>query len=180
LSGEAISSLPTAVTINGQADYTVVSQATGIPGAPYRSVKALASLVAGLNPTTTATAIEYIAGGSGGPLGKGLSGYLVAPYSGTIASVTLLANTMGSIQVNIWRCSANQFDAGATHPVASDSICGSNPPRIVNGVIYTDIGLAGWQKLFNTGDIFAYNIDSTSNVIGQITLSIGVTKTSIP
>ena len=179
MSGETISSLPQAITINGLTDYTIISQATGNPSAPYVSKKANALQFASINPTATVTAIEFIvAANLGYTLNTGLAGYLVAPYSGTIQSATMLANITGSIAVNIWKCSAAQFDAGATHPVAADTICGAAPPTITSGVKYNSTTLPGWTTNFVSGDVFAFNVDSTSGIISQVTLSISVLKTS--
>ena len=179
MSGETISSLPQAVSINGLTDFTVVSQATGNPSAPYVSRKATALLLAAINPVSTATAIEFILSSNPGyTLKPGLAGYLVAPYGGILTGVTLLANVTGSIVVNIWKCTAGQFDAGVTHPVPADTICGTFPPTITSGVKYNDTTLSGWTTTFIGGDVLALNVDSTSGSISQVTLSLSVLKTS--
>ena len=180
MSGETISSLPQAVGINGLTDFTVVSQATGNPSAPYVSRKATALLLAGLSPIATATAIEFIVKGSPGHvLGTGLAGYLVAPYGGVINGYAMLADASGSIAVDIWRCSYAQFDAGVTHPVLADSICGGNLPAIVSDVKVQGAA-TGWITAFSPNDVLAYNVYSTSGTISQLTLSLNVTKTTVP
>ena len=180
MANETISQLPTAITISGN-DLLEISQYTGAPGTGYTSKKISPLLLAGIVPTATVTAIEFIAMGNPGyTLNTGLAGYLVAPYGGTINAATLLANTTGSIVVNIWKCTNAQFDAGLTHPVAGDTICGTAPPTITAGVKYYSTALPGWHTVFNGGDVFAFNVDSTSGSIAQITLSLSVTKTTLP
>jgi hypothetical protein len=180
VANETISQLPTAITISGN-DILEISQYTGAPGTGYTSKKISPLLLAGIAPVATITAVEFIAAGNTGyRLNTGLAGYLVAPYGGLIRSVTLLADTTGTIVINIWKCSNAQFDAGITHPVAGDTICGSTPPTITSGVKSLNTSLAGWTTAFSGGDVFAFYVDSTSGTISQITLSISVTKTTLP
>jgi hypothetical protein len=180
MANETISQLPPAIAISGN-DLLEISQYTGAPGTGYTSKKISPILIAGVSPVATATAIEFVATGNVGyTLNTGVAGYLVAPYGGTISAVTLLANTIGSIAISIWKCTNQQFDAGVTHPVAGDTICSAAPPTITVGVKYHDTSLPGWTTVFNGGDVFAFNVDSTSGTIAQITLSLNVTKTTLP
>ena len=180
MANETISQLPPAIAISKN-DLLEISQYTGAPGTGYVSKRISPVLIAGISPVATATAIEFVASGNTGyTLNTGLAGYLVAPYGGTINGATLLANRVGSIVVNIWKCTAAQFDAGVTHPVAGDTICGGSPPTITAGVKYFSTALPGWNIIFNGGDVLAFNVDSTSGAISQITLSLSVTKTTLP
>jgi hypothetical protein len=178
MADEPISVLPPAISVNIN-DLLLISQATGNPSAPWVSKRVTINQVAGLSTLTTATAIEFIIKSNPGyAINTGLAGYLVAPFGGNILSATLLANITGSLTVNIWRCSNSQFDAGITHPVAADTICGGSPPAIVSGVIYNSPNVNGWNTAFSPGDVFAFNVDSASGSISQATLSLNVTKST--
>lgn len=180
--GESISQIPQqALTVDGLRDVLEISQYTGNPSALYVTRKINPLLLAGLAATTTATAIEFIVKSNPGyQITTGLAGYLVAPYGGIINGYAMLANTAGSISIDIWRCSYAQFDAGITHPAAGDSICGGQPPAIVSGVKAANNVPSGWTVNFNAGDVFAYDVLSTSGSMFQVTLSLNVTKTTIP
>jgi hypothetical protein len=181
VANETISQLPLSININGTKDLLEISRYTGAPGTGYTSMKIPPALIAGLSPITTATAIEFIIGASPGyTLNTGLAGYLTAPYGGTINSASMVASDTGSITVDIWLCTYLQFDAGVTHPVAGDSICGGNPPAITSGVKYTNASLLGWTTAFSAGNVFAFNVSSTSHTISQVTLTLNVTKTTLP
>jgi hypothetical protein len=174
-----INALPLATTVSAVNDFLPLEHSNG--DGTYTTKKATPSQVAGLSPTQTVTALEVILQANAGyNLNTGLAGYMIAPYGGTINSVTMVANITGSIVVDVWRCNSSIFDASVTHPVAADSICASAKPTITAGVYYKDAILTGWTKDFTGGDIFAFNVSSTSGSISKVTLSLNVTKTSIP
>ena len=174
-----INQLPLSLTVSGPNDFIAVDHANG--DGTYTTKKVAPNLVAGLSPTTTLTAIEFIAkANTGYPLNTGLQGYLVAPYSGEINSATLLSDVAGTVALDIWKCSAAVFDAGITHPAAGDSICAGTPPALTNAVLSNNATLAGWATTFNAGDILAFNLNSTDREITSLTLALSVTKTSTP
>jgi hypothetical protein len=174
-----IHDLPLSIVLSGANDYVPVDRSNG--DGTYTTYKIVPGLIAGLSPATTLTGIEFIASANVGyPLNTGNQGYLVAPFSGTINSYALLADTAGTLTLDIRKCVPGLFDAGVTHPVAADTICGGSPPALVAASIISGAPAAGWTVAFNTGDVLAFNITSTDRLISQITLALSVTKTSIP
>jgi hypothetical protein len=174
-----INQQPQSLTISGANDWLVIDHNNG--DGTFTTKKVRPNLVAGLSTVTTATALEFIASANVGyPLNTGMQGYLVAPYSGVINSYTLLANISGDLVLDIWKCPAVTFDAGVTHPVSGDSICGGTLLTLSSASIATGATPAAWTADFNAGEILAFNIVSTDRKISQITLALNVTKTSIP
>jgi len=173
-----INQLPLTNVVSGANDYLAIDHSNG--DGTFTTKRVVPNLIAGLSPTQTLTAIEFIMGVNGYHILTGLAGYLVSPYTGIINSVTILANISGNISVDIWKCANSAFDAGITHPVSSDSICGGNIPALIGSAIYNNALLSGWNRAFNAGDVFAFNVNSTAGIISQLTLSMSVTKTSTP
>ena len=181
MANETISQLPLAIGIDGANDLLEISQYTGAPGTGYTSKRISPALIAGVSPVATATAIETVIGANPGyTLNTGLAGYLTAPYGGIINSASMIANVTGSVVVDIWMCPYAVFDAGVTHPVVADSITGSTPPTITSGVKYLSTNLSGWTTAFAAGNVLAFNVKSTSGTISKVTLTLNVTKTTLP
>ena len=96
------------------------------------------------------------------PITVGLKGYVEVPFTGVLTQVDLVADRIGSIVINLWKCTYAQFDAGATHPVAADKITATTPPTIASGVKSTDSTLNLWNTTLTAGDVLAFNVDSVS------------------
>jgi len=121
------------------------------------------------------SALVAILDGGGVVLTTGLKGYVEVPFACTLTQVDLLADRIGSIVINIWKCTYAQFDAGATHPVVGDKITASAPPTITTGVKSADPTLAGWTKTIAAGDILAFNVDSVAT-IQRVTVTLQYTR----
>jgi hypothetical protein len=78
----------------------------------------------------------------------------------TINQVTMLLDQTGSIVVDIWKCTYAQFDSGATHPVAADSITASDTPTISSNTKMQDSTLTGWNTAIPAGSVLAFNVKS--------------------
>lgn len=95
-----------------------------------------------------------------------------APYTGTIQGVTLLADQVGSIQVDIWK------DTYANYPPTdADSITAAAVPAITAAVKYQDATLTGWTTAVTSGDCLRFNVDSCTT-IRRCTLILKVAKTA--
>jgi len=101
----------------------------------------------------------FIVDGGGSPITTGQKGHLDVPFPCTVQQVLLLADQVGSIKVDIWRDTYDNFP-----PTNGDSICGGNEPEIAGGRKYRDSVLAGWTKNFDKGDILAFNVDSCTSI----------------
>lgn len=122
--------------------------------------------------------IDYVIEGVGGVPSAGVHGTgIVVPFDCTITEVVVNGNnSAGSVVVDIWKCSEANYDGGATHPVAGDSITGGNKPTIVGGSKYTDTSLVGWTVALTQGDVIWYNIDSIGTFTA-ITIALKVRRT---
>jgi hypothetical protein len=131
----------------------------------------------GATGSTGVSGAEFIMDGGGSTLGTGVKGYLQVPFGSTITEVTLLADQSGSITVDLWKCTYSQFDAGATHPVAGDSITASDVPAIASATKFDDTTLTGWTTTITAGDILAYDVKVASVSITRVTVILRLTRT---
>lgn len=108
--------------------------------------------------------------GSGAVLTTGVKGYKSFPSAGTIVGVRLLADTTGSIVMDIWK------DTYANYPPTNaDSITSATPPTISASNKSEDNTLSGWTTTVNAGDVFGFNIDSVSTItriVLEITIAV--------
>jgi hypothetical protein len=119
----------------------------------------------------TITAITFIIDGGGSAITTGQKGHLEIPFDCEIQRVTLLADQVGSIVIDIWKDTYANFP-----PTSADSICGGNKPTISSAQKYQDSTLTGWTKTINAGDILAFNVDSVSTIT-RLTIALKVKKT---
>jgi len=108
-------------------------------------------------------------------IATGYKGFIRVPWDCTITKVTLLGDKVGSIIIDIWKCSFSNYDGGSTHPVNADSITASAPPTISSATKSEDSTLVGWTKSISAGEIIAFNVDSCST-IENVVLELEVTK----
>jgi hypothetical protein len=122
--------------------------------------------------SVAATAIGYAIDGGGEVITTGLLGAgLAIPFSGTIESVTLLADQTGSVVIDIWK------DTFANYPpTVADSICASAKPTLSSAAKSEDTTLTGWTTAIAAGDVLRFNVDSAST-LQNVTLILKVTKT---
>lgn len=114
--------------------------------------------------------LQFIIDGGGQTIVTGQKGHLVVPYSCRIKGWTLLANTSGSVVVDIWKDTYANFP-----PTNLDSIAGSEKPTLSSVAKAQDNNLTTWSLDLVKGDILGYNIDSVS-AISRLTLNLDVSK----
>lgn len=105
----------------------------------------------------------------GSSVSTGQKGYVRTPFSGTIVGWTVMADTVGSIVVDIWK---DTF--GAFPPIVGDSIVGAgNKPTLASAQSDTQSPV-GWTTVALTaGDVIAFNVESTAG-LGRVTLQLEV------
>lgn len=136
------------------------------------SGSAIVYVTAAAADITQTTAIGYAIDGGGAAIVTGLlGGSLRIPFSGTINSVTLLADQTGSIVVDIWKDSYASYP-----PTVADSICASAKPTLSSALKSEDTTLTGWTTAIAAGDILRFYVDSATTV-QNVTLILKVTKT---
>ena len=122
----------------------------------------------------TAT-INFIIDGGGMAILAGVAGDVTVDFDCEIQSVTMLADQVGSIVVDIWKTTFALFQTG-THPVNADSITAAATPTIAATDKDQDTTLVGWTTTINAGDILRYNVDSCVT-IERVTVALEVLRT---
>ncbi len=102
----------------------------------------------------------------------GLKGYVIIPYDAIIQSWTVVADISGSIVIDVWKDTFNNYP-----PLVSDSIAGTEKITLSSQTKNQDVSLSSWTTNINAGDILAFNVDSASTV-HRVTVSMSVIKTN--
>lgn len=159
--------LPVATALDGT-EYTWVNQ-TGT------DKRATTGLIAATSASTNFSgAIEVIIDGAGMALPSGVAAYMTVPFNCNVTAAVLLANVSGSTIVDVWKCTYDEFDAGATHPVSGDSITGGNPPTITASTKSSN-ALTDWTTGLDSGDVLAFNVGATTT-ISRVTLTLNLQR----
>jgi len=116
------------------------------------------------------SSIEFIIDGGGSVITTGVSGDIEVPFNCTIKRVTLLADTSGSIVVDIWKDTYVNYP-----PTVVDSITAAAIPTITTAVKSQDTTLTGWTTALTAGDILRYNVNSATTIT-RCTISLIVEK----
>jgi hypothetical protein len=80
----------------------------------------------------------------------------------------MIADQSGSCVIDVWK-------AAGTIPTVANTIAGTEKPTLSTQQINSDTNLTTWTSSVSPGDIFAFNVDSTS-VLTRVNLSIYITK----
>ena len=121
---------------------------------------------------TTEDTISIVLDGYGTGISTGIKADIEMGYAGSFAGWALVADQSGSIVIDLWKCTYAAFVPGS-HPIATDTICGSEHPTITS--TYKATGAAtGWTS-FSKGDIIRVNVDSCSTIT-RCTLALRVTS----
>jgi hypothetical protein len=107
-------------------------------------------------------ALVFLVDGGGEAITAGVKGYLRVPFNCVIERVTLAADQVGSIQVDIWKSTYAAFP-----PTDAGSITGGNESEITGSNKGEDTSLTDWATSLNEGDILAFNVDSATALPGD-------------
>jgi len=117
--------------------------------------------------TVGSVSIEFVIGGTSvGGISTGVQGYLEVPMNLTINSWKLMANTSGSIVVDIWKVPFASFP-----PNSGNSITASAIPALVSAQSNSSSTLTGWTTTLTKADILAFNVNSVSG-LNQVSISL--------
>ena len=130
------------------------------------STLAIAALAA-----MTDVGIEFLIDGGGAEIATGIAGDLEIPFACSITSATIVANTTGSIVVDVWKDTYANFP-----PTVADTIVSNSTLAISAATKGQDTALAGWTKTIAAGDILRFNVDSVTD-IERCTVSLKVVRT---
>jgi hypothetical protein len=103
----------------------------------------------------------------GAPITTGVRGYFEVPFGLRVTGWTLLADAVGSLQLDVWKDTYANFP-----PTVADTIAGSEKPLLAAAQKNQDLLLTTWSTDLNAGDIIGINVDSASGVIKQATLTM--------
>jgi len=92
-------------------------------------------------------------------IGTGVVSWIEVQMACTITKCTMLADTTGSIVIDIWRDSYSNYP-----PDDTDSITASSPPTISSAIKSQDSTLSGWATSISAGDILRFNVDSCTDI----------------
>lgn len=118
------------------------------------------------------SAIEFTIDGGGVAITTGQKGHIEVPFNCVIVSARMMADTSSSCVVDIWKDTYSNFP-----PTVADTICASAKPTLSSAQKSQDTTLTGWTTTLSTGNILAFNVDSSSGGITRVTVSLVVSRT---
>jgi hypothetical protein len=122
-----------------------------------------------LTPSGTAMGLSFIIDGAGSVITTGDKGWIRVPFACTIVGATLLADTTGSIVVDVQRATY------AAYPTFT-SLTASAPPTISSAQKAQDTTLTGWTTAIASGDLLKFVVTGSPAAITKVTIALDVTK----
>lgn len=116
--------------------------------------------------------LQFVVDGGGTAITTGVKGDLVIPYNCTILGWDVLADTSGSIVIDVWKDTYANFP-----PTVADTIAGSEKPTITSATKNQDTALSSWTTSLTRNDILRFNVDSCATIT-RVTLNIRVKRTA--
>ena len=111
--------------------------------------------------------VNFVVDNGSRPMTTGNKGYLTIDVSGEIMSWVLLADADGTLEVDIRRCTFDDY------PNVT-SICGGNLPELDATNKNSDTNLTGWNKSLNAGDILQFEVINTTVSLSNFAISLKV------
>lgn len=109
--------------------------------------------------------------GGGTAITPGLFVDLTVDFDSTIDGWTLLADAVGSITIDLRKCTYATFP-----PTSGDSIVASAPVDLVADVKAQDTALTGWDTVLAAGDILRAYVSSAS-AVERVSLTLILNRT---
>lgn len=164
MANTSITNLPVAIGLDGTEQVPLVQAGT--------TKRAASALIAQLGLASALPgAIEFVIDGGGGVIQAQTWGYITVPFNATLTAAVMVADTTGSIEVDVWKCTYTDFDPPTT-PSSGDSITGASTPTITNAKKYQNDNLSDWETSLTEGDILAFNVPSAASQITRVTISL--------
>lgn len=115
-------------------------------------------------------ALNFIIDGGGAVITTGIKGNFRIPFAGVIQKVSLLADQVGDIQLDLWK------DTWANAPpTVADTIVAAAPPTLTSAQKSEDSTLTGWTKTVAAGDVIVVDVYFAAS-IERVTLLIEVSR----
>ena len=159
---------------NGNITNANIASGAAIAGSKLSSLASITS-AAGIIPyaniavgsTSSMAAIEFVIDGGGSVITAGSKGFLEVPFACTITAFTAVANTTGSITVDIKKCTYAAF------PTTASIISGGT--TITAGVSTQNTILTNWATGTSAGSILEFYASGCTNFT-RVTASLKVVK----
>ena len=119
------------------------------------------------NTADLTRSINYVVDNGSRPMTNGNKGYLTIDVTGEIQSWIIVADAIGTLELDIKKCSFSDFPNTL-------SICGGNTPQLNGEEKNSDIILNGWTKQLTAGDIIQYEVINTTVSISNFAIALKV------
>lgn len=116
--------------------------------------------------------IQFIIDGGGSAITTGIKGDIMIPYNCTVFGWDIVADTSGSIVVDVWKDTYTNFP-----PTVADTIAGSEKPTLSSAQKNQDTALSTWTTTLTRNDWLRFNVDSITTVT-RVTVAIRVKRTA--
>jgi hypothetical protein len=101
----------------------------------------------------------------------GIAGDLIVPFNCQIISVTLLADVVTNLVIDIWKTNYAGYP-----PTVGNSITAGTTPTITGANKSQDTSLIGWTTSLTTGDVIRFNVNSVT-LAHRVSIVLEVLKT---
>lgn len=101
--------------------------------------------------------LTYVIDGGGIAFSTGVAGVLYVPFAVTLKSVTLLADQVGSVQLDIKTGTYANYATGT-------SIVAAAPPTISAAIKAQDTTLTGWTTAIPAGNFLQFSVTSVATI----------------
>lgn len=116
--------------------------------------------------------IQFIVDGGGSAITTGVKGDIMIPFNCTVLGWDIVADTSGSIVIDVWKDSYANFP-----PTVADTIAGTEKPTLSSAVKNQDTSLSSWTTTLTRNDWLRFNVDSATTVT-KVTIAIRVKRTA--
>ena len=117
--------------------------------------------------------IQFIVDGGGSAITTGVKGDIMIPFNCTVLGWDIVADTSGSIVIDVWKDSYANFP-----PTVADTIAGTEKPTLSSAVKNQDTSLSSWTTTLTRNDWLRFNVDSATTVT-RVTIAIRVKRTAV-
>ncbi len=161
---------PWSINVTGNIDAIASSETVLFTGTVENTILySSASNTVRVDATSNLRTINFSVDGGGSVISTGVKRYSCrSPYAGNITGWEIAGGETGIVTFDIWKTDYS------TVPQVGNSIVGSDYPKST-GLQFTsstDTSLSGWDRAFNSGDIFAIVINNDLENFTQIDFCI--------
>ena len=176
-----LSTSPTLVTpVLGTPTSGTLTNCTGYPTSALSGSVSLTSQVTGTLPVANGgtgitnnpnvLGLEFVIDGGGATIATGIKGYLEVPFACTVNTWTLLADTTGSVAIDVYS------DAYASYGTNTSMVGAGTKPAIASATKAQSAPASWTTTSIAAGNIIGFNVTSVS-AVARVTISLKVTRT---